>query len=59
MPIDPRYTTDPPEEPTICQCCDEEEATDLWKTTLGKKWICGYCLDFHLKEDTHFLIERL
>ena len=59
MALDPRYTTDPPEEPTICGACQESEATDYWLTTLGRMYLCGYCLDFHLKEDTRFLLEKL
>ena len=56
---DPRYMQDLEPEKETCGACEEEEATDYWLTTLGRMYLCGYCLDFHLKEDTHFLIERL
>lgn len=61
-PRNPVYLPDlpkEPEEPKKCQCCDEDEAIEFWLTSLGRKWICQYCLDYNLENETHFLIQKL
>jgi hypothetical protein len=55
----PIYIDDLPPEPEICGACDNEEATDYWLTSIGRIYLCATCLDWHLANDTNFLIEKL
>lgn len=54
--IDPRFMVDDEPEAEICQCCDEQEAFEKHETRNGRIWMCAFCLDWHMKNDTKFLI---
>lgn len=58
-PNNPSYMPDLPKEPELCGLCGNDEAEDLWLTTIGKVYVCAFCLNYNLSEDTLILIEKL
>lgn len=57
--IDPRFDDyKPQEEVRLCKCCENEPATQLWETIIGKLWMCDWCVNSPDNDDG-FLIEEI
>mgnify|MGYP003495306171 FL=1 len=55
---DPRFMVDAPKDKVMCQCCQNEEATQYWLTLNGRLRMCDWCVNSPDKDDG-FLIEEI